>query len=406
MLLVTYLIRQVGEIASTPALRWYGAAIALTNALTALYWLLGDISPAVVLSPSQVPICWPFWENCYNARWLSPVGIDAVVLLLFGSALLNAAIFLRVRWTGFGYWALIVLAALRFAVVAQDFRLTLNHHYMSLWVTLVFAFIPNKIRNSYLLLVLFYVWAGILKLYPGSDWLSGAAFYGRRPFGIPEALVPLACGYVILLETIGSFLLLAKSNKLFLFGFGQFVLFHIASWWVVGYFYPCLMFLLLSIMPVVRVGRWHQSFSAGLRSSTSIGLVATFSAAQLLPAFYPGNSALTGEGRIFALNMFDAPVVCRGFIIPRSGAEAGREIPLRAPLLNTRVWCDPIVYFNLAHSRCRERSTNGPDFDLVLLARRIRDPKPRRVVNVESFCTARLTYSVWSHNSWIRSDVH
>ena len=46
---------------------------------------------------------------------------------------------------------------------------------MALWVTGVFLAVPGKREALRLLLVLFYVWAGTLKL--NWEWISGAGLY-------------------------------------------------------------------------------------------------------------------------------------------------------------------------------------------------------------------------------------
>ena len=55
------------------------------------------------------------------------------------------------------------------------------------------------------MVVLFYFWAGLLKF--NSEWLSGAALY-KKPWLLPTGALPLACAYVLALETVFSWGLL------------------------------------------------------------------------------------------------------------------------------------------------------------------------------------------------------
>lgn len=401
--------RQIAEIADDTALRWYGAALALVNAITALHWAL--VEPlGRILAPTVPPICWPFVTNCQNFR-LDPAIADPLVGVLFVGAVANAALFAK-RLVPAGWWLLLGLCALKTLLLLQDFRLILNQHYMAYWVTLPFLFLPGKRRTLPYLIVLFYFWAGTLKFNP--EWISGLALYGRRPLGLPPSLIPASCVYVIALELVVSFGLLSRREWIFWAALAQLVLFHIASFWVVGFFYPILMFLLLSIFPLARyicvpLADGAPSRPVELRAlvrgaerpATNV-LLASFCAAQLVPLAFPGDPAITGEGRLFALHMFDAPVECRATITIRTADRQNRAIPLRAPFLSPRVSCDPIVYFNLAQNYCRDLGP-GLDVDLVLESHKPDRGPLRPVVSISSFCATKPRYTIWRHNWWIRT---
>jgi hypothetical protein len=397
---------QIEAINEDPALRAYGAALALVTPLTVVYWAL-QFPLSQVLDVRTPAVCWPFFESCAATRFLEPGTIIALLFVLFVLGVANAAAFASRSLTSAAYWLLVALSISRLLIVIQDYRLILNQHYMALWTTGAFLFWPAKRQTLPLLIVSFYVWAGTLKVNP--EWLTGMGLYGHRPLGLPTALIPAGCAYVVVLELGVSFGLLAKRARVFWVSLLQFLLFHVASFWVVGFFYPTLMFLLLSILPLVRrnglaapQARWIRPLSDSVPWSTYV-LISVFSILQLVPYAYPGDTSVTGEGRMFALHMFDARVECRAFAVARLDHDSTRRRPLAARLLTARIACDPIVYFSLAKHDCKELQRRGSadDFDLVFESRRVGAPVFQRVVLVESFCRTNPTYQVWRHNWWI-----
>jgi hypothetical protein len=263
------------------------------------------------------------------------------------------------------------------------------------------------------LIVLFYLWAGTLKL--NHEWISGLGLYGVRPLGLPEALIPAACLYVIVLE-LGIVLgLLSRRDWFFWTAFGQLLLFHLASYWVVGFFYPLLMLLLLAIYPLARylpppasdTARGPIGFSAIVRGRESLAtysVVLGFSFAQCVPLMFPGDTALTGEGRMFALHMFDAPVECHATATVQTSGAPAKVLPMEMPDLTARVECDPLVYFDLAQDFCRAHDgrPDRADVDVLLESRRQGQGLFKTIVALQAVCSNRPTYSAWRHNPWIR----
>lgn len=389
---------QIEEIRHDVALRIYGSALSLAYVLTAVYWLRSDRLAHVLTA--RWPICWPSLESCGKWRLLSTEWITALLVVLAVVAGFTAFLFLVRSATGAAYAGLCLLVTSLLVIVLQDYRLLLNQHYMTTWVTLSFLGVPRKRSAGTYLLVAFYVWAASLKF--NSDWLSGAGLYGIRPLGMPANLVPIACAYVIVLECVLVFGVLARQSWLFWTTFAQLLLFHVSSFWVVGFFYPILMFLFLSILPLARVvsvaGRTGVSTSRPVYC-----LIAAFSCAQLWPYAFPGDKALTGEGRPFALHMFDAPIACRASVVhPEEGGEPVRT-RLRVPFLTARLSCDPLVYFSAANDICAEQRARfqNEDFTLEVESRRSSASEFRTTVSIDHFCGSGLSYSLWHHNSWI-----
>jgi len=400
-----YLDKQIDEIAETRTLRGYGAALALTNAVTGLAWQ-SDQPLGQILGRGKPAVCWPFFESCSSWRLLTSDAVGWLVAGFVFVAIVNAALFVEKQQTKYGWWLLLAMTATKCAILMQDFRLTLNQHYMALWITLAFLLVPAKKWFLPRLIVAFYFGAGLLKLNHG--WLSGSGLYGLRPFSMPEQLVPLACGYVVALELFIVFGLLARTRWIVWAALLQLVIFHTGSFWVVGFFYPILMFLILSIIPLLLLNVGSEiaaqdlmKYSIQRRHTLGYLVLTTFFVMQAIPRLFPGDSTITGEGRVFALNMFDAPVQCIATAMLHDSGTA-RTIRLGAPLMQPRLACDPIMYLEIAKGLCRDSVVSSDTFDLHLESRKAGDLNYKTVVDVPAFCSTNTRYSFWHHNSWIR----
>jgi hypothetical protein len=131
-----------------------------------------------------------------------------------------------------------------------------------------------------------------------------------------------------------------------------------------------------------------------------------FSVLQLTPYLFPGDPALTGEGRLYALHMFDARPSCTGFATLRlaSGGVIHRDLGLA---LDARIACDPVVYYNRARNLCRQASLPGAevrDLDLFLWSRRATGASLRPVIAIERFCSRNVWYNPFWHNAWILTE--
>ena len=139
-----------------------------------------------------------------------------------------------------------------------------------------------------------------------------------------------------------------------------------------------------------------------------------FGAFQMIPRVFPGDTVLTGEGRVFALHMFDALVECEAALTYRAadGSMYTDSLPETRKLPH-RSRCDPVIYFNIAKNRCTRLREGRQlvsaavrdvrDLDLSLWAKRNSEPRFHQIVDLERFCAADPSYDVLRHNSWIRT---
>src|SRR3989454_23785 len=149
-------------------------------------------------------------------------------------------------------------------------------------------FVPGKRDGLRVLVTLFYFWAGSLKL--NWEWISGAGLY-RPIWPFSGVGVVAACVYVIVLELGVAWGLLAKRAWIFWAAFAQFFLFHALSWQVVGFFYPLLMFAILTIFPLIPLLAPREppdgllvSLWRGRARRSVYAIAALFSMLQLVPS--------------------------------------------------------------------------------------------------------------------------
>jgi hypothetical protein len=118
----------------------------------------------------------------------------------------------------------------------------------------------------------------------------------------------------------------------------------------------------------------------------------------------PGDPAVTGEGRLYALHMFDARMVCEGYVDLTE--EGGTTRVVITGALPARIVCDPIVFASMVNDLCRDRREGRADFsrlDATLRARRATETELRPLVAVADFCDKDIRYDPFWHNGWIET---
>jgi hypothetical protein len=405
---VRFLRAQIAEIERDDALRWYGVAMAFLHVVTYLFWV--DQRIVAYVNAQAEPICWPLVPACEQLRVLSAPGVALLLRAYFAASIGVGFLFASRRLVPWAYAGLVLVNALKLAIMLLDYRLRMNQHYMGFFATFAYLFVPGKRDALRVLVTLFYFWAGTLKL--NWEWISGAGLY-RPMWPFSGAGVVAACVYVIGLELGVAWGLLAKRAWIFWGAFAQFLVFHALSWQVVGFFYPLLMFAILSIFPLSRLvppGDRPEGLLAGLcrgREAWPVyALASVFSLLQLAPYAFPGDRTLTGQGRLYALHMFDARATCAGWadLHNADGTTTRRDLKLA---LDTRIACDPIVFFNRARNLCRQRDAGRlafSDLDLFLSARRSSDGEMKRVIDTKGFCARGQRYDPFRHNAWILTE--
>ena len=405
---VRFFRAQIAEIARDDVLRWYGMAMAFLHVVTYLFWTSQRV--AGFLHAGAEPICWPLVPECEALRVLTPAGVTLLLRAYFAAAVGAGLLFAFRPFVPWAYASLVLVTLVKLGIMLLDYRLRMNQHYMGFFATFAFLAVPGKRDALRVLITLFYVWAGTLKL--NWEWMSGAGLY-RPMWPFTGAGVVAACAYVIVLELVVSWGLLARRAWIFWAAFVQFLLFHALSWQVVGFFYPLLMFAILTIFPASRLVEPRDppegllaALGRGRAPRAVYAIAALFSLLQLVPYAFPGDRTLTGEGRLYALHMFDARPTCVGWAELHHADGTATRVDLKLAL-DTRIACDPIVYFNRARALCRRRDAGHvafQDLDLFLTARRTSDGTMRRVIATTGFCARRERYDPFRHNAWILTE--
>lgn len=377
------------------ALRIFAALVGACHALTALAFYTYKHAPSLLSGEDCV--CWPLLVGCERVRaMLSPTVVGAW-LFAYAALGVGTAVAFATSRVRIGIASLVVTMFLGAALYALDYRMRLNQVYMLTWVTVVLLVRP-RVLVLQVLVALFYFWAGTLKL--DAEWTSGAALYAK-PLLVPTALVPAACMYVVALELVLVWGLFARAPRVRWSVYAQLIVFHVTSFTVVGWYYPLLMFALTSMFPLA----WWRDESEPLAETKRdvLACAAAFSLFQLPPWIIPGDSAVTGEGRTFALHMFDARMECRGNARIVMGARAA-EVPLINEKLDTRTRCDPIVLSETTRRMCLNLAARGlasAQVDVSVDAKRTHEPELRPLVRATNVCPVGLPYSSVRHNEWI-----
>lgn len=391
--MTTYLKKQIEEIQKSPILSLYGAALVLTHFWTFMYWNRGSFFVTAQSAINAEPLCFPFFANCDLFRAAIPQSVWGGVLGVY--FILTAIGFLSFLGRGliqYAYWILVSLTALKFFLHMSNYNFMGNYHYMIYFASLAYLFLPHKLATLRYLLVAFYVAAGTLKF--NIDWLSGAAMI-QTPLLRGQTLVA-SLYYVVLLEVVFIFGLLHSNRWVRTAILLQLLAFHAFSWHIVGFYYPMVMFCLLSLL---FFEEWHfyktkTPIEADLTKllrlkmpKSTLALLGLFIAMQILPFLLSSDPALSGVPRLSSLNMFDSKTQCETLMVAHTDKGT---IHLRKPIKNlgTRLKCDPLVFLNQAHQICRQnRKTNEINrLSFSLYSKRITEIDYKKILDIKDVC--------------------
>jgi hypothetical protein len=225
--------------------------------------------------------------------------------------------------------------------------------------------------------------AGLIKFNP--DWLSGNAMLA--PPVLRGKLLEWACAYAIVLELVWAPLLLVLRGPWFWGALAQFIFFHLFSWHIVGYFYPCIMLGLLSLFVLSPRGLSLGELRFP-RASLAAVMILLFVAAQLYPFFTEKNAALNGRGRLLSLNMLDAKATCENQLILRY-QDRTVEQNVDHSMYAVRIHCDPLVYLHEMKGLCEDQALQEGfvDADFSLQTRRVSDPHQTETLALKNICS-------------------
>ena len=354
------------------------------------------------MTKNENALCWPNFLNCNLIRFNSPEFTTFFLYFYLSISILACFFFLKNKTIKYGYFLFIISTIIKFIIFSMDYRLMGNYHYMHFIVSFFYLFIPHKINFIPLLIVLFYFFAGLLKI-QNTEWFTGMAIFKNYPYFINEFTFQLLCLCVVLLEMIGSWFLILKTKFKKLF-FLFFLIFHTVSYYFVGYYYPLVMYSLIAIFPIKWLFHNNKRIKPSQLLIPGTVCIIIFISLQIIPLSIKGDGSLTGEGRLFALNMFDAHTDCSSQMILKFKNKT-IESNFSKKWLSVRIHCDPYIYFNRAQKICSfyKENKNFIDIDLTLLSKLKSSLFYTKVIDEKNICRKNLSYSTWRKNKWIHT---
>ncbi|HEX7672807.1 MAG TPA: hypothetical protein VF412_01480 [Bdellovibrio sp.] len=380
-ILKNYIRSQKNEIQQDPVLIRFSQALILVHFFTILFWFNQDFQN-IILDLNQ-SVCWPFFTSCDVAKsFLSPLAgvilpaYFSLTILLFG---------LSFRKPQTVWWSLFWLEFIKLALSALDYRFMGNYHFIPHVITLYVLFFPQKRSWSKFWIFTLYIGAASLKL--NWEWLSGASLSWKTPLDRPELLPWLAISGLIV-EISGAQLLYFKNSMARWFGFFLLLAFHAVSFYWVGFFYPCIMLCVLSLIYFeIKDSKSPIAFKLHEKNLILPGCIwAAFCIFQVIAFSDARTASLDGMKRLASLNMFDARSTCKGlFIIHQDSSSI--EIPFQNRDLPVRNKCDNIFFLAQARKICADSESHNPKVSAFLVAQRTSDSDFIDIVREEDICS-------------------
>jgi hypothetical protein len=374
------------EIQSDPLLSRYLLFLIGIHFLTAIYWFYQGFDS--ILSSIDQSYCWPFFSSCEAAKHLL-LPVSPLLLPIYVSLSL-LGFFQSLASPRRGWYYLLVIELIKLGYQSLDYRFMGNYHFMPHIITLFFLFLPQKRFWIRTWLITFYLAAASLKL--NFEWLSGASLSWKVPFNSLALLPWMALG-ALMTEITAPILLTFKSRWPRIVACVLLVLFHLISYFWVGFFYPSIMLSLLAIFFMEfyfepgagSILKSHKSAAFLL----SFSIWALFALGQIFSSQNARENALHGESRLFSLNMFDARTLCRGVFLIHSLSDSDREIvevDFQNEDLSIRVRCDPIIFKEQARHLCQTKSQKVEKIEGYLISRQLSDYENSEIVKEGDIC--------------------
>jgi hypothetical protein len=342
--IISFLQKNILEIQSSRHLQIYGFFLCCIYALTAFFWRNSEIR--------QPYMCWTFFQSCQGYSQFIHQYFKVFLIFTIVLSMAGAILFLKNK-IRLAYPILVILFLVKYMLHISDYRMMGNYHYMHHVVVLLFLFIPEKLNTLKLFIVLFYVSPGLLKVNP--EWLSGAALNTTLPFG--PKVTQILLFLVLYLEFIIVWFLLLPWKRFYQFALLSLFCFHIFSFFIVGYFFPLVMFCILTIFILDR-----SAFSFPVSWFGRL-VMTVFVLCQLYPLLFETHSDLTGRGRLISLNMFDASTNCDSrYYIEKQNMTVEYAPDFTA--MAARIRCDPLIVYHHIQRTCKNLSQSADFIDM------------------------------------------
>ncbi|PIR83814.1 hypothetical protein COU18_02405 [Candidatus Kaiserbacteria bacterium CG10_big_fil_rev_8_21_14_0_10_51_14] len=343
-------------------------------------------------------LCWPWFQGCGDWYFLT-MGSLGYSQQVFYAGLLGLIVLggVALVYRRFSYAHAIFLTLFTWEVIGivLSYRMAVNYWYIHILFGAMFLFARGKLAFLRIIAVVFYFFAGIIKL--DSSWLSGKYFSALSDglYLFPDAFIPVATNAVVLMELALVWLLLSSRREYRLSVLAILFVFHVYSAIYVGFTYPT---IVLPMVLVLFLSREETPFRPNVIGKSVVGtfIVVAFAASHLVPFLIEGDVRITLEGNKYGNYMFRANYQCESkanFVYSDGRIEERDSTSFFA---NYR--CEPYGHFFYFKQMCISDDTIeriGWTFDTSV------DGSPlQRIVDVEDACS--LEYKAFSHNEWIR----
>lgn len=346
--------------------------------------------------------CWAYFENCKDYFPFETLPNSHNYLILNGLilTLLFAAIWssIQARWGSAHFFLGLVLIwkfCLNFIVINSH---QTNFELLHLIPSFVLLFCRNKLFSLRITWALACLFAARVKLNEG--WILGSYFTSLRlglPL-IPKPLIPIVTNAVILGETILSYGLIAKNNRVRQISLSSWLCFHLYSATFVGFYYPvrCLIFL----GTIFAFPQYDSSFAKSeskqmsLRSWVAIGLIVFIN---FLPSLVSKDPNLSTEGLDYGFFMINSNYQCLNSVTTLNSAGAvikNRKSGSTAAMNR----CFVIDTFQAIKRQCTHL---GPGQTITWSFLQSQNGGPfYEIISEPDACA--LTFNAFTPNSWIR----
>lgn len=290
------------EVDVSPRLRLLGAALCFYHYLTWSFWFdRPQLSAAGPANADWVPL-WPF-ERLGWTLFLSQGETRLYLQLLGLTALAGMFWFAQARET---LGAMLILAfncLNKTFFYLHDLGEVANFHHVHLYLCVFYLFARSKLPWFRWGLAMVYWMAALVKLTP--SWLQGQ-YFGSVPAHLPLLAsspegVTFWSQVLIFQELVGPLLWFSRYGWLRRLSVGTFLLFHLYSGIIVGFWYTALM------LPLALGALWPPDEPLRVPFEAPLALFSILLAlGAAVPFWIPGDVRLTAEGRYTGLFMFDA----------------------------------------------------------------------------------------------------
>ena len=160
------------------------------------------------------------------------------------------------------------------------------------------------------------------------------------------------------------------------------------------------MFAILAFYPLARLGPVSTRAKRPVSAWILAGLFAFF---QVYPSLVSRDRVLSGVGRTFALNMFEAKYDCNVSWIEHFRGEKAVTVNVKDKATE-RIECEPIYYYSKTRGRCRTLAADPEfvDLDFHMELRRQGDRGAMwPLIHQTSFCGKTPAFNLFLPNSWM-----